>query len=218
MNIYSRRLVFPLLLALGACSTPGPESADAGMTYTPSDPVIEPELERRAPVRPDIDTEDWDVGAYAGALAIEDFGTEFLYGGRIAYHVSEDFFLEGHYARADVDDDNFRRLGAPLFESSEEELSTWGLSVGYQMLPGEVFMGSRWARTSTTYLQFGAGNTDFAGEDSVTYLLGFGLRVLPADWLSLRLDARDHIFESDLTGDNEWKHNFELSVGVGVFF
>ena len=218
MNIYSRPLVFPLLLALGACSSPAPGGSDAGMTYTPSDPVIEPDLERRAPVRPDIDTEDWDVGAYAGALAIEDFGTEFLYGGRLAYHVSEDFFLEGHYARADVDDDNFRRLGAPLFESSEEELTTWGLSVGYQMLPGEVFMGSRWARTSATYLQFGAGNTDFAGEDSVTYLLGFGLRVLPTDWLSLRLDARDHIFESDLTGDNEWKHNFELSLGLGVFF
>ena len=218
MNIYSRPLVFPLLLALGACSTPAPGGGDARMTYTPSDPVIEPDLERRAPVRPDIDTEDWDVGAYAGALAIEDFGTEFLYGGRLAYHVSEDFFLEGHYARADVDDDNFRRLGAPLFESSEEELTTWGLSVGYQMLPGEVFMGSRWARTSATYLQFGAGNTDFAGEDSVTYLLGFGLRVLPTDWLSLRLDARDHIFESDLTGDNEWKHNFELSLGLGVFF
>ncbi len=117
-----------------------------------------------------------------------------------------------------MDDENFRRLGAPLFESSEEELTTWGLSVGYQMLPGEVFVGSRWARTSATYLQFGAGNTEFAGEDSVTYLLGFGLRVLPTDWFSLRLDARDHIFESDLTGDNEWKHNFELSVGLGIFF
>ncbi len=218
MVIDTRRLIFPLLLTLGACSSGGPGSGDAGMTYTPAEPVIQPDLERRAPARPDIDTEDWDVGAYAGALAIEDFGTEFLYGGRLAYHVSEDFFLEGHYARADVDDENFRRLGAPLFESSEEELSTWGLSVGYQMLPGEVFVGSRWARTSATYLQFGAGNTEFAGEDSVTYLLGFGLRVLPTDWFSLRLDARDHIFESDLTGDNEWKHNFELSVGLGVFF
>ncbi len=218
MVIDTRRLIFPLLLTLGACSSGAPGSGDAGMAYTPAEPVIQPDLERRAPVRPDIDTEDWDVGAYAGALAIEDFGTEFLYGGRLAYHVSEDFFLEGHYARADVDDENFRRLGAPLFESSEEELSTWGLSVGYQMLPGEVFVGSRWARTSATYLQFGAGNTEFAGEDSVTYLLGFGLRVLPTDWFSLRLDARDHIFESDLTGDNEWKHNFELSVGLGVFF
>jgi outer membrane beta-barrel protein len=218
MNLNSRCLLAPLLVTLAACSNSPSATDDAGMSYTPSDSVIQPELERRAPVRPDIDTEDWDAGAYAGAIAIEDFGTEFLYGGRLAYHVSEDFFLEGHYARADVDDENFRRLGAPLFENTEEELTTWGLSVGYQMLPGEVFMGSRWARTSTTYLQFGAGNTDFAGEDSVTYLLGFGLRVLPTDWLSLRLDARDHIFESDLTGDNSWKHNFELSVGLGVFF
>ena len=67
-------------------------------------------------------------------------------------------------------------------------------------------------------MSFGAGNTELAGEDSVTYLLGFGLRTLPTDWLSLRLEARDRIWESDLIGDNEWKHNFEVSFVVGAFF
>jgi outer membrane beta-barrel protein len=168
--------------------------------------------------RPSIDTENWEAGGYVGALNVEDLGTEPIYALRAAYHVTEDVFLEGEYARSQVKDTSFRNLGAPIFEDESEDLSAYSLSVGYHVLPGEVFFGSRWARTSAVYLSFGAGNTEVVGEDNVTYLVGFGLRSLFNDWLSLRLEARDRIFESDLLGENEWKHNFEIGLTVGAFF
>jgi len=59
---------------------------------------------------------------------------------------------------------------------------------------------------------------EYADRDSISYAFGFGIKVLPTDWLSLRLEARDTIFESDLLGENEWKHNFEINLGFGVFF
>ncbi len=209
------------VLATSACSSMGREPVsgdDDAIVSRPSEPVIQPELDRRDITRASIDTEDWEAGGYAGVISIEDFGTEPIYGARLAYHVTEDLYLEGDYARSTVSDSNFRNLGAPLFDSEEEDLTTYSVSVGYQLLPGEVFVGSKWARASSMYLSFGAGNTEFAGEDSVTYLLGFGLRALPTDWLSLRLEARDRIMESDLVGENEWKHNFEVSFVVGAFF
>jgi len=209
------------LLILSGCSSMnrGPVSGDdEALGDRPSQPVIQPQLDRRDISAASIDTEDWEAGAYAGVISYEDFGTEPIYGARLAYHVTEDLYLEGDYARSTVSDSNFRNLGAPLFSSEDEDLTTYGLSVGYQLLPGEVFVGSRWARASSMYMSFGAGNTELAGEDSVTYLLGFGLRTLPTDWLSLRLEARDRIWESDLVGENEWKHNFEVSLVVGAFF
>lgn len=184
----------------------------------PSGPVIEPELDRRDVKRPRIDTEDWEISGFVGALSVEDFGTELIYGGRLGYHVSEDIYLEGEYAWSQISDSNFRRIGAPLFDSEDEDLTSYSLSIGYNVLPGEVFVGSGWARASSMYITFGAGNTSFVGEDNVTFLAGFGLRTLVSDWFSLRLEARDRIFESDLLGENEWKHNFEITLSMGVFF
>lgn len=209
-----------LLMATG-CSSTGHRAVDADdevVVGGASGPVIDPELDRRDLQRPAIDTEDWEAGGYVGALNVEDFGTEPVYGMRVAYHVTEDLFLEGDYGRSTVKDSSFRDLGAPLFEDEEEDLTAYGLSVGYHVLPGEVFVGSRWARASAMYMSFGVGNTEFVDEDNVTYLVGFGLRSLFNDWLSLRLEARDRIWESDLLGENEWKHNFEISLTLGAFF
>src|SRR5271156_2227982 len=60
--------------------------------------VIEPQVNRREVKTPKIKAKDFEVGAYFGALSIEDFGTNPLYGIRLAYHVSEDIFLEGYAA------------------------------------------------------------------------------------------------------------------------
>lgn len=219
--------IFLILLAASMLATSGcaalrkdktPSADEEPVAERPAGPVIEPELDRRDVKRPRIDTEDWEISGFVGALSVEDFGTELIYGGRLGYHVSEDIYLEGEYAWSQISDSNFRRIGAPLFDNEDEDLTSYSLSIGYNVLPGEVFVGSGWARASSMYITFGAGNTSFVGEDNVTFLAGFGLRTLVSDWFSLRLEARDRIFESDLLGDNEWKHNFELTLSMGVFF
>ena len=57
-------------------------------------PIIDPEVERRNIKRAQIDTEDFEVGVYGGILSIEDFESHAVYGARLAYHLTEDFFLE----------------------------------------------------------------------------------------------------------------------------
>jgi outer membrane beta-barrel protein len=214
-------IIVAALLASTGCSTfrKSPTPADEEpVAQKPAGPVIEPELDRRDVIRPGIDTEDWEVSGFVGALNVEDFGTEMIYGARVGYHVSEDIFLEGEYAWSKISDSNYRRIGAPLFDSEDEDLTAYSLSVGYNLLPGEVFIGSGWARASSMYITFGAGNTSFVGEDNVTFLAGFGVRTLISDWFSMRLEARDRIFESDLLGENKWTNNFEITLTMGVFF
>jgi outer membrane beta-barrel protein len=211
-------LLLTAALAASGCSLlRGKPPADEPVEG-PVPAVIDPALERREIVRPAIDTEDWEVGAFAGVLSVEDFGAETLYGARLAYHATEDLYIEGRYASSSIRDTSFRRIGAPLFDVEKEDIKAYDLSVGLMVLPGEVFLGTRWARTSGVYMNFGVGRVEFADRDSISYSFGFGLKVLPTDWLSLRLEARDTLFESDLLGENEWKHNFEINLGFGIFF
>ena len=56
--------------------------------------MISPELERRTITEADIDSEDFEVGAFVGVMSIEDFGSNVVYGARGAYHITEDFFVE----------------------------------------------------------------------------------------------------------------------------
>lgn len=211
-------LILATVLAASGCSLLRGEPPADEPVEGPVPAVIDPVLERRDIVRPEIDTEDWEIGAFGGVLSVQDFGAEPIYGLRFAYHATEDLYLEGRYASSSISDTSFRRIGAPIFDVEEEDLTAYDLSVGIMVLPGEVFLGTRWARTSGVYMNFGVGRVEFADRDSISYAFGFGLKVLPTDWLSLRLEARDTVFESDLLGENEWKHNFEINLGFGVFF
>ncbi len=49
--------------------------------------IIEPQVNRREVKTPKIKAKDFEIGAYFGALSIQDFGVNPLYGVRAAYHV-----------------------------------------------------------------------------------------------------------------------------------
>ena len=185
---------------------------------TATEQVIQPEIDRRQLRIPRIDTEDFEIGAYAGLLSVEDFGAKPVYGVRLAYHVSEDFFVEGMVGKSTVSDEALCRLGLCLFPNREEDLTYYGLSVGYNFLPGEIFIGRGRAMTSAVYLLAGVGSTSFINEDRFTINFGMGLRILPVDWLALHFTMRDHLFESDILGTKELKNNFELTLGLSVYF
>jgi len=181
--------------------------------------VVRPELERREIKEADIDTEDFEIGAFAGVMSVEDFGTNFVYGARLGYHVTEYVFVEASYGRTDTDETSAERFGGfQILQDSDRTLDYYNLSFGFNLLPGESFVGSRWAFTSDFYLIGGVGSTSFAGDDLFTWNIGFGYRVLLNDWLALRADARDHVFDLDLLGESNTTHNLEFTGGLSIFF
>ena len=181
--------------------------------------VVRPELERREVKEADIDTEDFEIGAFAGVMSVEDFGSNLVYGARLGYHVTEYVFVEATYGRTDTDETSAERFGGfQILQDSDRTLDYYNLSFGFNLLPGESFVGSRWAFTSDFYLIGGVGSTSFAGDDLFTWNIGFGYRVLVNDWLALRADARDHIFDVDLLGESNTTHNLEFTGGVSIFF
>jgi len=203
-------LLFALLLP-AICLAQNPEPKE-------TEQVIQPEVDRRQLRIPRIDTEDFEIGAYAGLLSVEHFGAKPVYGARLVYHVSEDFFVEGMYGKSSISDWSLCQLGLCLFPNREEDLSYYGLSVGYNVMPGEIFIGRGNAMTSAVYMLAGVGNMSFIDENQFTINVGMGIRVLPVDWLALHLTMRDHLFKSDFLGTKEIYNNFELTLGLSVYF
>lgn len=208
-----------LAAALPGCGLLG---RDDGPVDDPraADPVISAEVERRRVSRPKIDTENFEITAYGGLLAVEDFGSNSVVGARLAYHISESLFLEGTYAQTGkVDRSSVEVLeNISLFPDSDREYSYYDLSIGWNVLPGEVFIGRSRAFNSALYVVAGAGNTDFAGDDRFTLTFGAGYRVLVTDAIGLHFDVRDHLFDIDVTGEDKTTHNIEFGLGLSWFF
>lgn len=235
MEVSRLRLLF--LAALCASTLPGcawfgrgddaaPEAVAAADTATtvgaPSSeqPIIDPQVERREIRRAEIDTEDFELGVYGGVLAIEDFESHGVYGARLAYHLTEDFFLEGTFGQSRAGRTSYENLSgtSELLTDDERDYTYYALSAGWNALPGEVFIGKNRAYNSAFYLVAGIGSTRFAGDDLFTVSGGFGYRILPADWIAVHFDVRDHVYDTDLLGKKKIVNNLEAHLGLSIFF
>jgi outer membrane beta-barrel protein len=196
-----------------------PAIAAAAEERPANEQVIEPQVDRRPVKLPKFPSNDFEVGLFAGAYATENFGTSLLYGLRLGYHITEDVFVEGVYGRTQVSDENFRQiLPGGIFPKPKETLTYYNLSAGYNVLPGEVFFGKRFAKPSGLYLIGGIGSTSFLEQRRLTLNAGLGLRVFFADWFALQADMRDHRYSLDLLGKRQGTNNLEFSLGTTFFF
>jgi len=182
--------------------------------------IVEPQVTRRVVKTPKIKAKDFELGAYFGALSIEDFGTNPIYGVRGAYHVTEDIFLEGFLARSKAGlsslEETFPDIS--VLSNSGRQFTYYDLDVGYNVLPGEIFLGRGRAFNSQLYVTVGMGDVKFATKDQFALNFGLGERLLITDWLAAHLDVRDHVFVSDLLGVTKNVHNVEATLGLTVFY
>jgi outer membrane beta-barrel protein len=182
--------------------------------------VINPEVARRNVDPPKIDTDDFEISAFAGMMSVEDFETGLVYGARLDYHVSERLFVEGSYGQTNVGETSYERLsgGTPLLTDDQRNLRYYDLALGYSILPGESFIGGSRAFNSALYFIAGVGNTDFADDSYFTVMFGAGYRMLLMSSMALHFDFRDHMFDTDLLGESKTTHNVEFTLGLSVFF
>jgi outer membrane beta-barrel protein len=204
--------------AAAAAEEPGAAEPDAAGAAPPK--VIEPEVERRKVKVNRMDAENIELGGFYGALSIEDFGTNPVYGIRAAYHVTEDVFFEASFGRSKAGKTSYETLSGDveLLTDDERRFTYYNLSLGYNILPGEVYIGRDLAMNSALYLLGGIGSTKFAGDQRFSVNFGAGYRVLPTDWLAIHIDVQDIVFQSDLLGKDKLTNNIAAYLGATVFF
>jgi len=213
--MHHRPAVLLSTLLLAAAS-----AAQAQVPNTSNEQVVDPKVDRRDVRVPKFPSKDFEVGVLAGVYGTQSFGTSGVAGLRLGYHITEDFFVESAFAQTKVSDKTFEEIfpGAGPLADTDKKLSYYNLSAGYNVLPGEVFIGSKYAKASSIYLVAGVGSTKFANQKRQTYNFGFGFRVLLTDRFAVRVDMRDHVFSYDLLGVRQNSQNLELTTGLSYYF
>lgn len=217
-----QRFLLTLSLVLSLCFslplTAQEENEDDNRTIL--DGVINPDLERRKIDESKIDSENFELGFYGGVLSVEDFGTNASFGATIAYHISEDWFIEAGAGTTELSATSFEVLSGTndLIDPEDRDLNYYNLSIGLNLFPGEFFIGKSRAFNMSGYVIAGAGNTKFAGDEFFTLNYGMGIRLSATDWLAVRIGFRNHIFTHDVFGVDKSVQNLEPQIGLSLYF
>ena len=217
-NDMNHRLLHCWLLA-AALAPSAALAADPPAASTANEQVVVPQVERRELKLPRFPSNDFALGVFAGTYSSQNFGTSAIGGIRLGYHITEDVFVEAVYAQTRISDEAFRQvLPGGVFSSPTIPLKYINLSAGYNLLPGEIFIGANRAKASAVYLIGGVGTTHFNSRRHQTFNAGLGMRVLLSDRIAVQVDMRDHIFSSDILGKSETTQNLELTGGLTFHF
>jgi outer membrane beta-barrel protein len=179
--------------------------------------VIEPEVERRDIDVGAIDTEDFELTGFIGLMSVEDFETNAVYGARFAYHINSALFAEASIGQTKVGESSAEKLADTKF-FEDRNLTYYDISLGWNILPGESFLGSKRAYNSAFYLIGGLGSTDFADDNNFTANFGFGFKIFPTDSIAIRIEARDYLFDTDVNAEDKTLHNMQGTLNIGWFF
>jgi outer membrane beta-barrel protein len=212
--------------AAPASAAPPPATPGAGASAPASgtgaadkQQVIEPQVARREFKKPRFPSDDIELGIFTGTYETQNFGSSLVAGVRAGYHISEDVFVEAAGAQTRVTDQDFRQiLPGGIFPLPRETLRYYNLSLGYNILPGEIFLPGNHAKYSALYVIAGVGTTNFDQNSRETINVGAGFRVFLADWTAVQLDVRDHVFSINLLGAPQTTQNLEFTLGLSFFF
>ena len=214
-------LALALICCLGSWSqVQAQEEEEESEDESVLDAIIEPGIERRKIVEDRIDSEDFEFGMFGGIINIEDFGSQDIYGARMAFLITEDFFLELTGASTEAGKTSFEVLGgtADILAGASRTYTYYNLSLGVNLLQGEVYVGKHLAFNTAYYIIAGSGNTLFADNEYFTNTIGSGFKIFLSDWAAMRLDVRSHVFTHNLLGEDKSVQNLEAALGLSIYF
>lgn len=208
---YRTRSIVPSLFAALLCTM--------CVSVKAEEPPVLPQVEPREVSVPSFPSNDFEIGLFMGTYATQNFGASKVRGLRLGYAITEDFFVQATTGQSKVSDEAFRQvLPGGVFEEEQAKLSYYNISIGYNVLAGEVFLGSKHAKPSALYLIGGIGSTKFVDRKRQTINYGAGFRVYLNDWAALQIDARNHMFTLDILGKQQSTNNLEFTAGATVIF
>ena len=181
---------------------------------------IKPIVERKDVLDEVLDTENFELGIQGGIISIEDFESSSWISAHLGYHITENFYLKARYGQGAGGKTSFEKLvnSAPLLTEEQREFTYYGLNIGYNLLPGEIFFSKDLVLNSLFSIELGAGSTEFAGDEQFTVNVTANYRVFINDWVAWDIGMSDYIFDTQVTGESKTTHNLNFVTGFSVYF
>tara|TARA_B110000467_G_C18310144_1_gene477531 strand:- start:801 stop:1472 length:672 start_codon:yes stop_codon:yes gene_type:complete len=197
-----------------------PHAANAAEQTLASQVDVKADVERREILDDVLDTENFEFGLQGGIISIEDFERSGWLSAHFGYHISEYFYVKARYGQGKGGETSFEKLvnSAPLLTDKERELTYYGLNVGYNLFPGEIFFSKDLVLNSVFSIEFGGGSTEFAGDEQFTVNVTANYRVFINDWVAWDIGMSDYIFDTPITGASKTTHNLNFVTGLSVYF
>ena len=181
--------------------------------------IIDPKKEVPVAKSAAIDTEKFELGLFAGFLAVEDFNTNPVWGVSFSYHITPSLMAQLNYGESEVDKATFEDVAnANFLSSGDRNFEYYHVLMGYRILRGRSFFGADKKYNSDIYLLSGFGKVDFAGDSNTSIVVGTSYRVVLTDSIVANLDIRGHSVERDFLNDEKRTFNTEYTLGVNFFF
>lgn len=181
---------------------------------------VKADVERREILDDALDSENFEIGLQGGIISIEDFENSGWMGVHIGYHMTENFYLKARYGQGKGGETSFEKLvnSAPLLTDEQRDLTYYGLNIGYNLLPGEIFFSKNLVLNSIFSIELGTGSTEFAGDEQFTVNFTANYRVFINDWVAWDIGMSDYVFDTQITGESKTTHNLNFVTGFSVYF
>ncbi|WP_428310447.1 outer membrane beta-barrel domain-containing protein [Hydrocarboniphaga sp.] len=201
---------------LSACSLFQSREGDASRTLpgeAAATQSVDPNITRPEVQVKRIKAQDYELGGYAQGIVLDRNHTVGLYGVRAAYHKTDKFFVEGNVAFSSKIGFEDVRQAIGASEDPGLDYSTYEFSVGYDLVPGDLYITQSYTLPFSFYAIGGLGYVDYEGVGNFAYSYGGGLRVTPTDYFAIRFELRNQAWSDKKTNDNA-----AFSIGVSGYF
>ncbi|MDH5425302.1 MAG: outer membrane beta-barrel domain-containing protein [Gammaproteobacteria bacterium] len=176
--------------------------------------IVKPDTEQELIRDSDIDNVSRNIGVYGGLINHENFNSSFITALYFSYPFDEDVFVEAEYGISVINDTEYRNIGLPLLSQEELSVQFYTILVGYNILPGEVYWSREKTLVSRFYLIAGVGAVSFDDADYVSIQFGAGIKMELDKNKSIRFEARNRMYDTDVLGTDKLTNNIEFHLGV----
>lgn len=176
--------------------------------------IVKADTEQELIKDSDIVNTNMSVGVYAGLINYENFNSSYLFGLYFTYPFDEHVFVEAEFGVSSLNDTEYRRIGLTLLSEEDVDVQFYTILVGYNMLPGEVYWSREKTMISRFYLIAGVGSVSFDNNSYVSVQYGAGFKVELDKNKSIRFEARDRLYDTDILGTDKLSNNIEFHLGI----
>ena len=176
--------------------------------------IVKPDIEQQLIKDSDIVNTSMSMGVYTGLINYENFNSNYLFGLYFSYPFDEHVFVEAEFGVSGINDTEYRNIGLPLFSEEESDVQFYTVSVGYNLLPGEVYWNSEKTLLSSFYVLAGVGLVSFDSNDYVSVQFGAGFKMGLDKNKNIRFEVRDRLFDTDILGTDKLTNNIEFHLGI----